>query len=288
MHSNNLLTDSMPPNKKIKIAPTADSEATDQRPKRQTRRKPDATAALPTNDDASAAMQPLDQPDVPVKELPKKSAPRGRKRATSPAAADTTADTATQASPQPKKQAKSKPNSKKAASAEREEDDGAAEVAILSSEDQVMPDQSHVVDDKIAKADQKLHIPIDEGCPLATCRVYIEPSDSIIYDASLNQTNAGNNNNKFYRIQLLEASNGNYYTWTRWGRVGEHGQSKMLGGGDLRGAIAEFEKKFKDKSGLRWDDRLANPKSGVGVSRSLLLCKLMLMRLTIAAEVRLP
>lgn len=68
-----------------------------------------------------------------------------------------------------------------------------------------------------------IRIPIDEGCTVdrksrhhnntsrftldithwltATARVYIDDS-GIIYDAALNQTNVGNNNNKFYRIQV--------------------------------------------------------------------------------------
>jgi poly [ADP-ribose] polymerase 2/3/4 len=44
----------------------------------------------------------------------------------------------------------------------------------------------------------------------------------LIWDAALNQTNIGDNNNKFYFIQILHnAQNDNYYTHTRWGRVGE-------------------------------------------------------------------
>lgn len=51
-----------------------------------------------------------------------------------------------------------------------------------------------------------------------------------------------------------------YYCWTRWGRVGERGQSALLGQGTLDDAVQNFEKKFKDKSGLRWADRTAPPK----------------------------
>ena len=59
--------------------------------------------------------------------------------------------------------------------------------------------------------------------------------------------------------QLLE--NGNHYqTWTRWGRVGEQGQSAVLGDGSLDDALRNFEKKFKDKSGLKWADRGEKPK----------------------------
>jgi poly [ADP-ribose] polymerase len=48
---------------------------------------------------------------------------------------------------------------------------------------------------------RNVNIPLDEGCPLQTYRVYVD-DDGIVYDASLNQTNASNNNNKFYRIQV--------------------------------------------------------------------------------------
>lgn len=38
------------------------------------------------------------------------------------------------------------------------------------------------------------------------------------YDCMLNQTNIGQNNNKFYVIQVIKSGN-TYYTWNRWGRV---------------------------------------------------------------------
>lgn len=54
--------------------------------------------------------------------------------------------------------------------------------------------------------------------------------------------------------------NGTYKTWTRWGRVGEPGQSAVLGDNSLDDAIRQFEKKFKDKSGHTWANRLDQPK----------------------------
>lgn len=48
-----------------------------------------------------------------------------------------------------------------------------------------------------------VNVPVDEHCPLAQYSVYID-SGGLIYDASLNQTNSGNNNNKFYRVQVCE------------------------------------------------------------------------------------
>lgn len=49
-------------------------------------------------------------------------------------------------------------------------------------------------------ASKGIVVPLDEGCKVQGT-VYIAP-DGVIYDASLNQTNASNNNNKFYRIQV--------------------------------------------------------------------------------------
>ncbi|MCJ1308028.1 hypothetical protein MMC25_001678 [Agyrium rufum] len=112
------------------------------------------------------------------------------------------------------------------------------------------------------KAKDGMVVPVDEAFPYrgGGYAVYID-KNSTIYDASLNQTNAGNNNNKFYRIQVLY-QNSNYLCWTRWGRVGESGQNAKLGDGSQADSIKHFEKKFKDKSGLAWSDRLVAPKKG--------------------------
>src|SRR4051812_45974975 len=59
---------------------------------------------------------------------------------------------------------------------------------------------------------------------------------------------------------LHQPSTGAAFTWTRWGRVGDFGQTATLGQGGLADAIRQFEKKFKDKTGLAWADRTANPK----------------------------
>lgn len=104
------------------------------------------------------------------------------------------------------------------------------------------------------KAGQKaksrtVNIPVDEHCPSKSkYKVYID-DDGMIFDATLNQTNSGNNNNKFYRLQLLSDGRG-YYTWTRWGRVGNNGQSKMLGDGSLDTALKFFHEKFKGMGSL--------------------------------------
>lgn len=54
--------------------------------------------------------------------------------------------------------------------------------------------------EQIAKS-WDVQVPVDEGCSLTGYGVHVD-DDSVIWDASLNQTNAGHNNNKFYRIQV--------------------------------------------------------------------------------------
>lgn len=76
------------------------------------------------------------------------------------------------------------------------------------------------------------------------------------FHVKLNQTNIGDNNNKFYVIQLLKLKSGEFATWNRWGRVGEEGAHKFskFGKGDKGEADAkkDFEKKFKDKTVNDW------------------------------------
>ena len=85
------------------------------------------------------------------------------------------------------------------------------------------------------------------------------------YDAVLNQCNitCGNNNNKYYRLQLLESS-GAFYVWTKWGRVGETAKANTK---DLKGPMSRIEaafklfaKKYKDKTGNVWGAQTFVPK----------------------------
>ena len=101
----------------------------------------------------------------------------------------------------------------------------------------------------VAAAPAAVFIPVDEQCPLARTAKVLDD-----WDAMLNQTNIGANNNKFYVIQLVQAG-GKYHCWTRWGRVGETGQSALLGDGSLTGAQKAFEAKFRDKTSNAWADR---------------------------------
>jgi len=96
-------------------------------------------------------------------------------------------------------------------------------------------------------------VPVDSNCKLDEACVFVE--NGLVWSCTLNQTNIMSNNNKFYVIQLLERK-GAFILWTRWGRVGEVGQSAtLLCGANLTKAKAAFEKKFLDKTGNYWKMR---------------------------------
>ncbi|CAN6561532.1 unnamed protein product [Malus baccata var. baccata] len=77
-----------------------------------------------------------------------------------------------------------------------------------------------------------------------------------IYDAMLNQTNVGHNNNKFYLIQVLESDvGGSFMIYYRCGRVGVKGQNTLAPHTSRENAINEFKQKFYDKTRNDWSNR---------------------------------
>eukprot|EP00730_Choanoeca_flexa_P009140 TRINITY_DN12596_c0_g1_i2.p1 TRINITY_DN12596_c0_g1~~TRINITY_DN12596_c0_g1_i2.p1 ORF type:complete len:684 (+),score=225.95 TRINITY_DN12596_c0_g1_i2:67-2118(+) len=83
---------------------------------------------------------------------------------------------------------------------------------------------------------------------------HVYSENGLIYSFTGNQTNIANNNNKFYRLQLLESDKGGHFvTFGYWGRVGGNGQSKSFADTtDLKIAKKEFEAKFRDKTKNHW------------------------------------
>lgn len=107
----------------------------------------------------------------------------------------------------------------------------------------------HIASLKAADAGKtKKHKPDDRFPMASSSEVFGD------YDCMLNQTNIGHNNNKYYVIQVLKCGS-TYYSWNRWGRVGEPGMNKNTGFTDVNAAIKDFEKKFKDKTKNNWSDR---------------------------------
>lgn len=99
--------------------------------------------------------------------------------------------------------------------------------------------------------------PVDSECTqlLGKAHVYYEGKD--VWDCMLNQTNVGNNNNKYFLIQLLEEDGKKaYHVWFRWGRVGYKGQNNLVPcGNNLDAAKKTFCKKFSDKTRNDWANR---------------------------------
>ena len=80
----------------------------------------------------------------------------------------------------------------------------------------------------------------DPACPKAHTSTVAGEADVM-----LNQTNIGANNNKFYRMQLLRKGSSDHWLWTRWGRVGDKGQTQLQGPFDAEAGLREFKKKFR-------------------------------------------
>ncbi|ELU14708.1 hypothetical protein CAPTEDRAFT_122874 [Capitella teleta] len=99
--------------------------------------------------------------------------------------------------------------------------------------------------------------PVDPECSskISTAHVYCDGCD--VYDAMLNQTNIGHNNNKFYLMQILkDDAKEAYSVWFRWGRVGKVGQNSLTAcGSDLDRAKKVFCTKFSDKTKNAWSNR---------------------------------
>ncbi|CAF1048972.1 unnamed protein product [Adineta ricciae] len=93
-------------------------------------------------------------------------------------------------------------------------------------------------------------VPVDAECTSMLDKAHVYCQDDDVFDCMLNQTNVGNNNNKFYLIQLLEENScKKYYVWLRWGRVGYTGQNNLEHFGcDLDEAKRFFCQKFSDKT----------------------------------------
>ncbi|XP_022953703.1 poly [ADP-ribose] polymerase 2-like [Cucurbita moschata] len=128
-------------------------------------------------------------------------------------------------------------------------------------------DGNVVTKEKIVTATKKGSAVLDQWLPdHIKAQYHVLQVGDEIYDAMLNQTNVGFNNNKFYVIQALESDGGgSYMVYSRWGRVGVKGQDDKLGPYTSKErAIREFEQKFFSKTKNYWSNRkefICRPKS---------------------------
>ncbi|RUS14679.1 hypothetical protein BC938DRAFT_477274, partial [Jimgerdemannia flammicorona] len=131
-----------------------------------------------------------------------------------------------------------------------------ADVTATSNADDSATEVKEVAKKNATKKLKSLKVPVDALVPSASAyKVYIDPEDGTIWDAALNQTNIGNNNNKFYFIQVLERSSSSYACFMRWGRVGAKGETKFVANVSLEKAKQVFCSKFKEKTVNSWADR---------------------------------
>ncbi|KAF8972836.1 Poly [ADP-ribose] polymerase 2 [Entomortierella lignicola] len=123
--------------------------------------------------------------------------------------------------------------------------------------DQAVEKKIKTLKDKAAKSSGAVKIRqphVDNACTLdASYSVYVD--SEVAWNARLNQTNIGSNNNKFYLIQLLKSTSGRFAVFSHWGRVGASGQVSNEYFADLYSAQDAFAKKFKSKTMNAWSDR---------------------------------
>lgn len=192
--------------------------------------KPAAKKAAPKAAAAKKAPAPAPKKAAPKKAAPKKAAPKAAKAAPK------------KASPKAAKAA-SKPAAKKAAAA-------AAAAAVSTPAPAPAPVSTPAaaaksVPDKLIKKGKGVVDPY--FAKAATCRVVED--DGMVWQCTLNQTNVGDNNNKFYVIQLLQDETAPFfYVFTRWGRVGVPGQQATESIASLVAAKSAFRSKFSSKT----------------------------------------
>lgn len=79
--------------------------------------------------------------------------------------------------------------------------------------------------------------------------------DDDIWDCTLNQTSISDNCNKFYLMQIIATIEGEYICYSRWGRVGQAGQTQSQHYLDVDSAKQAFVRKFYDKTRIEWSHR---------------------------------
>ena len=112
------------------------------------------------------------------------------------------------------------------------------------------------IDTKIKESKSgRVIVPVDLSCPNFSQSAVLCDEDGP-WDAMLNQTNVGSNNNKYYLLQLLQntANKDIYYTWFKWGRIGYSNshQNSFTTFHNIDSAKKNFMKKFSDKTRNSW------------------------------------
>ena len=93
---------------------------------------------------------------------------------------------------------------------------------------------------------------LDKFCDAPGASVFKDSTGP--YSCTLNQTNIGNNNNKFYIIQLLQNNKclNERIVYSRYGRVGERGIVQCSNSYTQIAGLKEFKRRFRSKTGNTW------------------------------------
>ena len=84
----------------------------------------------------------------------------------------------------------------------------------------------------------------------------IEILDNDPCDCMFVKVNPTQNVDNFFILQLIESAvDDSYIVYSRWGRTGMIGQGLVQQFDNYEGAVNVFKKKFKDKTGLDWENR---------------------------------
>ncbi len=122
----------------------------------------------------------------------------------------------------------------------------ASGVPVLPLDQELIDAYNGVMDAKKAARLPTLPFKPSEG------HVYVD-DDGVVFRARTNQVQIDSNANKYYNMDLYVA-NGRYYTWFMWGRVGRMAGCSWKSHPNVDKAIAEFRKKFNDKTSLVWPE----------------------------------
>ncbi|GMT33620.1 hypothetical protein PFISCL1PPCAC_24917, partial [Pristionchus fissidentatus] len=173
------------------------------------------------------------------------------------AAASKAQETMKKVADEEKNVAKSAPKrgrGKKAVDADDDEEDATSSKQVKKEDEENGKSGGKSMAKSIRRVQVKGKAAVDPLCTRKAATSHVWVDGELIYDVMLNQTNIGNNNNKYYVIQLLEDDSKNEYSvWFRWGRVGYDGQNKLVEcGTNVQKAIKEFSDKFEAKTKNTW------------------------------------
>jgi poly [ADP-ribose] polymerase len=95
--------------------------------------------------------------------------------------------------------------------------------------------------------------------PISNINGVIKILDNDPCDCMLVHLDSTNNTDKFFILQLILGVQNSFYVYSRWGHTGRSGQCLMQHFMDYEDAVKTYKKKFKEKTGLKWENRNEPP-----------------------------